>query len=96
MISRYTSADVTVVALVGERGREVGDFIRKDLGEEGMKKTVLVVSTSHESPVLRVRAGFTATAVAEYFRDQGKEVLLLMDSTTRLAMAQRQIGLAAG
>ena len=96
MIARYTSADVTVVALVGERGREVGDFIRKDLGEEGLKRCVLVVSTSHESPVLRVRAGFVATAVAEYFRDLGQNVLLLMDSATRLAMAQRQIGLSAG
>jgi flagellum-specific ATP synthase len=96
MISRYTSADVTVVALIGERGREVGDFIRRDLGEDGLKRCVMVVSTSNESPVLRVRAAFTATAVAEYFRDQGKSVLLLMDSTTRMAMAQRQIGLAAG
>jgi flagellum-specific ATP synthase len=96
MISRFTSAGVTVVALVGERGREVGDFLRKDLGEEGMKRTVLVVSTSDESPVLRVRAGFVATAVAEYFRDLGRDVLLMMDSTTRMAMAQRQIGLAAG
>lgn len=96
MIARYTKADVAVVALIGERGREVGDFLRKDLGEEGMKKCVLVVSTSDESPVLRVRAGFVATAVAEYFRDLGKNVLLLMDSTTRIAMAQRQIGLSAG
>ncbi len=96
MIARSTAADVTVVALVGERGREVGDFLRKDLGEEGLKKCVLVVSTSDESPVLRVRAGFVATAVAEYFRDLGNDVLLLMDSTTRIAMAQRQIGLAAG
>ena len=96
MIARYTKADVTVVALIGERGREVGDFIRKDLGEEGCKRVVLVVSTSDESPVLRVRGGFVATAVAEYFRDQGKDVLLLMDSTTRMAMAQRQIGLSAG
>ncbi len=96
MIARYTEADVTVVALIGERGREVGDFLRKDLGEEDMKKCVLVVSTSDESPVLRVRAGFVATAVAEYFRDLGKNVLLLMDSTTRMAMAQRQIGLSAG
>jgi len=96
MIARYTAADVIVVALVGERGREVGDFIRRDLGEDGMKRSVLVVSTSDESPVLRVRAGFTATAVAEFFRDQGKDVLLLMDSTTRMAMAQRQIGLSAG
>lgn len=96
MIARYTAADVTVVALIGERGREVGDFIRKDLGEEGLRKCVLVVSTSDEAPVLRVRAGFVATAIAEYFRDLGNEVLLLMDSTTRMAMAQRQIGLSAG
>ncbi len=96
MIARYTAADVVVVALVGERGREVGDFLRKDLGEEGRKRCVMVVSTSDQSPVLRVRAAFVATAVAEYFRDLGKEVLLLMDSTTRMAMAQRQIGLAAG
>jgi len=96
MMARYTAADVTVVALVGERGREVGDFIQRDLGEAGMKRSVLVVSTSDQSPVLRVRAGFTATAVAEYFRDQGQDVLLLMDSVTRVAMAQRQIGLSAG
>jgi flagellum-specific ATP synthase len=96
MIARNTAADVTVVALVGERGREVGDFLRKDLGEEGLRRTVLVVSTSDESPVMRVRACFLATAVAEYFRDLGNDVLLLMDSTTRMAMAQRQIGLAAG
>ena len=96
MIARYTSADVTVIALVGERGREVGDFIRKDLTEEGMRNAVMVVSTSDESPVLRVRACFLATAVAEYFRDQGNDVLLLVDSVTRVAMAQRQIGLAAG
>jgi flagellum-specific ATP synthase len=96
MITRNTSADVVVLALVGERGREVGDVIRKDLGEEGLKRCVLVVSTSDESPVLRVRAGFVATTVAEYFRDLGAHVLLLMDSATRIAMAQRQIGLAAG
>lgn len=96
MISRYTSADVTVVAQVGERGREVKDFIQKDMGPEGMARTVMVVSTSDESPVMRVRASFVATAIAEYFRDQGKHVLLLVDSLTRLAMAQRQIGLAAG
>ena len=96
MIARYTDADATVLALVGERGREVNDFIVKDLGPEGRRKTVMVVSTSDESPVLRVRAGFVATAVAEYFRDRGKSVLLLMDSLTRIAMAQRQIGLAAG
>ncbi|UCD28305.1 MAG: FliI/YscN family ATPase [Planctomycetota bacterium] len=96
MIARYTEADVTVLALIGERGREVNEFIEKDLGSEGLGKTVLVVSTADESPVLRVRAGFVATAVAEYFRDRGKNVLLLMDSLTRLAVAQRQIGLAAG
>jgi len=96
MIARYTDADMTVLALIGERGREVNEFIEKDLGPEGRRKTVLVVSTSDESPVLRVRAGYVATAVAEYFRDRGKNVLLLMDSLTRQAMAQRQIGLAAG
>lgn len=96
MIARQTSADVVVVALIGERGREVGDFLRNDLGEEGLKRCVMVVSTSDQSPVLRVRAAFTATAVAEYFRDLGNNVLLMMDSTTRMAMAQRQIGLAAG
>ncbi len=96
MIARYTDADVTVLCLVGERGREVNDFIEKDLGPEGRAKTVLIISTSDESPVLRVRAAFVAVAVAEFFRDQGKNVLLLMDSLTRVAMAQRQIGLAAG
>jgi flagellum-specific ATP synthase len=96
MIARYTEADVIVVALVGERGREVGDFLRKDLGKEGLARSVLVISTSDESPVLRVRAAFVATAVAEYFRDLGNDVLLMADSTTRMAMAQRQIGLAAG
>ncbi len=96
MIARYTSADVIVLALVGERGREVGDFLARDLGEQGLKRSVVVVSTSDQSPVLRVRACFVATAIAEYFRDQGQTVLLLMDSITRMAMAQRQIGLAAG
>lgn len=96
MMARYTGADVAVIALVGERGREVADFIAKDLGPEGLKRSVLVVSTSDQSPPLRVRAGFVATAIAEYFRDQGADVLLLMDSVTRLAMAGRQIGLAAG
>ena len=96
MIARFTEADVVVVALVGERGREVGDFLRKDIGEKGMERCALLVSTSDESPVLRVRAAFAATAVAEYFRDQGADVLLMMDSTTRMAMAQREIGIAAG
>jgi FliI/YscN family ATPase len=96
MIARFSEADVIVVGLVGERGREVGDFLRKELGDEGMERCVLVVSTSDESPVLRARAAFTATAVAEYFRDQGGDVLLMLDSTTRMALAQREIGLAAG
>jgi len=96
MIARATRADVVVLALVGERGREVGDFLRKELGKEAMRRCVMVVSTSDESPVLRVRAGFVATAVAEFFRDQGKDVLLLMDSVTRMAHAARQIGLSAG
>jgi flagellum-specific ATP synthase len=96
MITRYTDADCVVAAMIGERGREVNDFIEKDLGPEGRKKTVMVLSTSDESPVLRVRAAFVATAIAEFLRDRGKNVLLLMDSLTRMAMAQRQIGLAAG
>jgi len=96
MIGRYTAADVIVIALVGERGREVRDFLEKDLGDEGLRRAVVVVSTSDEPPLLRVQGGAVATAVAEYFRDQGKDVLLLMDSLTRLATAQRQIGLAAG
>jgi len=96
MIARSTAADVIVLALIGERGREVGDFLRKDLGEDALERCVMIVSTSDESPVLRVRAGMVATAVAEYFRDIGKDVLLLLDSTTRIAMAQRQIGLSAG
>jgi flagellum-specific ATP synthase len=96
MIARNTDADVVVCALIGERGREVNEFLEKNLGEDGRRSAVMVISTSDESPVLRVRAGFVATAVAEYFRDRGRNVLLLMDSVTRLAMAQRQIGLAAG
>lgn len=96
MMARYTSADVTVIALVGERGREVQDFLVKDLGPDGLKRSVVVVSTSDQSPPLRLRACYAATAVAEFFRDQGASVLLLMDSVTRMAMAARQIGLAAG
>ncbi|MDO4575459.1 MAG: FliI/YscN family ATPase [Planctomycetia bacterium] len=96
MMARYSSADVIVIGLVGERGREVNDFIERDLGESGLRRSVLVVATSDESAVLRVRAAKTATAVAEFFRDRGKNVLLLMDSLTRFAMAQREIGLAAG
>jgi flagellum-specific ATP synthase len=96
MICRHTEADATVAVLVGERGREVGDFLRRNLGPEGLARAVVVVCTSDEAPALRVRACFQATAIAEYFRDQGLNVLLLMDSITRMATAQRQIGLAAG
>jgi flagellum-specific ATP synthase len=95
-MARSSSADVSVIALIGERNREVRDFIEQDLGPEGMKKSVLVVATSDRPSPLRIRAAFVALAVAEYFRDQGKDVLLVMDSVTRLAMAQREIGLAAG
>jgi FliI/YscN family ATPase len=96
MMARYTSADVNVIGLVGERGREVRAFIEKDLGEEGLKRSVVVVSTSDQPPLLRIRAAMVATALAEYFRDQNKHVLLMMDSITRFAMAQREVGLAAG
>jgi FliI/YscN family ATPase len=95
-MARTSSADVSVIALIGERNREVRDFIEHDLGPEGLKKSVLVVATSDRPAPLRIRAAFVALAVAEYFRDQGKDVLLVMDSVTRLAMAQREIGLAAG
>ena len=95
MMTRNTAADLTVLALVGERGREVGEFL-KVLGEEGRKKSVVVVSTSDQSPLLRIRAALAATAVAEYYAGHGKNVLLILDSLTRFAMAQREIGLAAG
>ncbi len=95
-MSRHSSADVSVIALIGERNREVRDFIENDLGPDGMQRSVLVVATSDRPAPLRIRAAFVALAVAEYFRDQGKSVLLVMDSVTRLAMAQREIGLAAG
>jgi FliI/YscN family ATPase len=95
-MSRHNSADVTVIALIGERNREVRGFLEEELGTEGMKRSVVVVATSDRPAPLRVRACFVALAVAEYFRDQGKNVLLVMDSVTRLAMAQREIGLAAG
>lgn len=96
MMARNTSADLTVLGLVGERGREVRDFLENALGEEGCKRACVVVSTSDQSPLLRIRAALAATAVAEYFCGQGKQVLLVVDSLTRLAMAQREIGLAAG
>lgn len=96
MIARYTSADVTVIGLIGERGREVNDFLERDLGPAGRGRSVVVVATSDQPAILRVQAAMTATAVAEYFRDQGKNVLLIVDSVTRFAMAQREIGLAVG
>ncbi|MCB0353566.1 MAG: FliI/YscN family ATPase, partial [Bdellovibrionales bacterium] len=96
MIARHSTSDVNVIALVGERGREVREFIERDLGEEGLKRSVVVVATGNESALLRIRAAYYATAVAEYFRDQGKKVVLMLDSITRMAMAQREIGLAIG
>lgn len=96
MMARHTEAEVVVVGLIGERGREVNDFLERDLGPEGLKRSVVVVATSNEPALARVHAAFTATAIAEHFRDQGRHVLLLLDSATRFAMAQREIGLAAG
>jgi flagellum-specific ATP synthase len=96
MMARGTAAEIAIIALVGERGREVRGFLEHDLGPEGLKRSVVVVSTSDNPPLMRMRAAYAATSIAEYFRDQGKSVLLMMDSLTRFAMAQREVGLAAG
>ncbi len=96
MIARNAEADVNVIALIGERGREVRDFIEESLGEEGLQKSVVVVATSDQPPLIRLKASFVATAIAEYFRDQGMKVIFMMDSTTRFAYAQRDVGLASG
>jgi len=96
MMARYAVAEINVIVLVGERGREVRDFIEKDLGEEGLRKSILVIATSDQPALLRLKCAMTGTAIAEFFRDQGYKVLLLMDSLTRFAMAQREIGMAAG
>jgi len=96
MIARNTSAEVNVIALVGERGREVKEFIEKELGEEGLQRSVVVVATSDQAALIRIKAGLMATTIAEYFRDRGINVMFMMDSVTRLAMAQREVGLAIG
>lgn len=96
MISRYAVADVNVISLIGERGREVREFLENDLGEEGLKRSVVIVSTSDQAAQMRINAAYVGTAIAEYFRDQGKTVILMMDSITRFARALREIGLAAG
>lgn len=96
MIARNTSADINVIALIGERGREVKEFLEKDLGEEGLKRSVVIIATSDAAPLVRVKAALVATTIAEYFRDKGKDVMLMMDSATRLAMAQREVGLSIG
>ncbi|UKL13755.1 FliI/YscN family ATPase [Dissulfurimicrobium hydrothermale] len=96
MIARHTTADVNVIALIGERGRELRDFIERDLGPEGLRRSVIVVATSDQPPLIRLRGAYLAASIAEYFRDQGKDVILMMDSITRFAMAYREVGLAIG
>ena len=96
MIARNTEADVNVIALIGERGREVREFIERDLGEEGLRRSVVVAATSDQPPLIRMRGAFIATTVAEYFRDLGKDVILMLDSITRFSMSQREVGLAVG
>ncbi|MBE1553463.1 flagellar protein export ATPase FliI [Sporosarcina limicola] len=96
MIARNTTADLNIIALIGERGREVREFIERDLGPEGLSKTIVVAATSDQPALMRIKGAFTATAIAEYFRDKGMNVMLMMDSVTRVAMAQREIGLAVG
>src|SRR5581483_4039795 len=96
MIARNTSADVNVIALVGGRGKEVRDFIERDLGPEGLRRSVVVVATSDQPALIRIKAALVATTIAEYFRDQGLDVMFMMDSVTRFAMAQREVGLAIG
>jgi flagellum-specific ATP synthase len=96
MMARYTSADINVICLVGERGRELRSFLENDLGEDGLRRSIVVVSTSDNPPLVRIRAALLATTIAEYFKDQGRDVLLVMDSITRFAMAQREVGLSAG